>query len=303
MLFQQDSQTILVRAAKVLGHLARAGGSLTADFVVFEVLRALEWLQSERFQGNRLAAVLVLKELAENAPTLFYAHVATFFQNISVALCDKNKNIRESATLALAAALNLVAGRESRQRVQWYYQIYATATKAFGKGYVHIIHGGLSSSADSSKDPKISVQDLKRSAILSALQQTPRWSDQEYSDRASTSLAAFAPEIFIAKYLDTTMKHLTYSLTRQSRKATAFIAIGKLALAVKEHIEPHIESIMAHVRDCLTGKSKKGAQEALHCLSDLAKATSAGVKTTSGGGGTFAASQNVLVSRRSRCWI
>ena len=53
---------------------------------------------------------------------------------------------------------------------------------------------------------------------------------------------------------------------------------------------------MAHVRDCLTGKSKKGAQEALHCLSDLAKATSAGVKTTSGGGGTFAVSQNALVS-------
>ena len=31
----------------------------------------------ERFKANRLAAVLVLKELAENAPTLFYSHVAT----------------------------------------------------------------------------------------------------------------------------------------------------------------------------------------------------------------------------------
>ena len=79
MVFQHQSQTtdsrVLVQASKTLGHLARKGGTLTADFVVFEVSRALEWLQSDRFEGRRLAAVLVLKELAENAPTLFYGHV------------------------------------------------------------------------------------------------------------------------------------------------------------------------------------------------------------------------------------
>ena len=32
---------------------------LTVDFVEFEVTRALEWLQSDRFENRRLAAVLV----------------------------------------------------------------------------------------------------------------------------------------------------------------------------------------------------------------------------------------------------
>jgi FKBP12-rapamycin complex-associated protein len=60
--------------------LAQASGTLTAVFVVeFEVKRALEWLQDATHQSRRYAAVLVLKELAENAPTLFYVHVSSFF--------------------------------------------------------------------------------------------------------------------------------------------------------------------------------------------------------------------------------
>ena len=47
-----------------------------------------------RFQGNRLAAVLV-KELAENA-LLCSRSCCYILQNISVALCDKNKNIRRA---------------------------------------------------------------------------------------------------------------------------------------------------------------------------------------------------------------
>lgn len=55
------SKIALERAAKALGHLARAGGTLTADFVEFEVKRALEWLQGEQhdMQRRRLAACLV----------------------------------------------------------------------------------------------------------------------------------------------------------------------------------------------------------------------------------------------------
>jgi len=121
MIFQQppastDPET-LVRASQALGHLARAGGTLTADFVEFEVKRALEWLQAERYEARRHAAVLVLKVLAENAPTLFYAHVSTFFENIWVALRDKNVVIRESATKALSACLCLIADRESHSRM------------------------------------------------------------------------------------------------------------------------------------------------------------------------------------------
>ena len=48
---------------------------MTADVVEYEVTRALEWLQGERIESRRLASVLILREMADNAATLFHHHV------------------------------------------------------------------------------------------------------------------------------------------------------------------------------------------------------------------------------------
>lgn len=52
---------ILILASAVLGHLARAGGAMTADEVECQVKIALEWLRGERVEYRRFAAVLILK--------------------------------------------------------------------------------------------------------------------------------------------------------------------------------------------------------------------------------------------------
>lgn len=44
-------------ASKAVGLLALAAGTFTAEYVEFEVKRALEWLAGERQEGRRLAAV------------------------------------------------------------------------------------------------------------------------------------------------------------------------------------------------------------------------------------------------------
>ena len=96
------------KAAKALGRLARASGTLTADYVEFEVTRALEGLSSERYEARRHASVMVLKELALNAPTLFYVHVPAFVDLIWVALRDAKLPIREGAIEALRACLEVM---------------------------------------------------------------------------------------------------------------------------------------------------------------------------------------------------
>ena len=55
-----------------------------------------------RCESRRHAAVLVLKELADNAPSLFYIHAAAFFEHIWVALRNSRPEIRESAAKARA---------------------------------------------------------------------------------------------------------------------------------------------------------------------------------------------------------
>ncbi|KAK3193133.1 hypothetical protein Dsin_024443 [Dipteronia sinensis] len=79
---------VLVLARRVLGHLARAGGAMTADEVEFQVKMALDWLRGDRVEYRRFAAVLILKEMAENASTVFNVHVPEFVDAIWVALRD-----------------------------------------------------------------------------------------------------------------------------------------------------------------------------------------------------------------------
>jgi len=98
MIFQQpavDTQ-VLIQASRVLGHLVRAGGSVTADFIEFELKRTLDWLQGDqRGDGRRFAAVLILKELALNCPVFFSPLIPTFFDNIWMAIqCEGKQHVR-----------------------------------------------------------------------------------------------------------------------------------------------------------------------------------------------------------------
>ncbi|KAJ0075487.1 hypothetical protein Patl1_34944 [Pistacia atlantica] len=120
---------ILVLASKVLGHLAGAGGAMTADEVEFQhgmsivfrfqVKMALDWLRGDRVEYRRFAAVLILKEMAENASTVFNVHVPEFVDAIWVALRDPTLAVRERAVEALRACLRVIEKRETRWRVRW----------------------------------------------------------------------------------------------------------------------------------------------------------------------------------------
>ncbi|CAI9770049.1 unnamed protein product [Fraxinus pennsylvanica] len=135
---------ILVLASKVLGHLARAGGAMTADEVECLVKLALEWLQGDRIEYRRFAAVLILKEMAENASTVFNVHVPEFVDAIWVALRDPKLDVRERAVEALRACLRVIEKRETRWRVQWYYRMFEATQDGLGKNaHVHSIHGSL----------------------------------------------------------------------------------------------------------------------------------------------------------------
>ena len=77
----------------------------------FEVKRALEWLSSDRHESRRHAAVLVLRELAKNSPTLFYAYVPQVLELIWTALRDPKVTIRESAAECLSSCLEIISHR------------------------------------------------------------------------------------------------------------------------------------------------------------------------------------------------
>ncbi|PHT30579.1 Serine/threonine-protein kinase TOR [Capsicum baccatum] len=135
---------ILVLSSKFLDHLARSGGAMTADEVERQVKVALEWLRGERIEYHHFAAVLILKEMAENASTVFNVHVSEFVDVIWVALRDPMLAVQGKDDEALRACLCVIKKRETRWRVQWYYRMFDATQDVLGRNApVYSIHGSL----------------------------------------------------------------------------------------------------------------------------------------------------------------
>ncbi|XP_053307789.1 serine/threonine-protein kinase mTOR isoform X5 [Spea bombifrons] len=132
-LLPSSDTAVMEMASKAMGRLAMAGDTFTAEYVEFEVKRALEWLGPERNEGRRHAAVLVLRELAVSAPTFFFQQVQPFFDNIFYAVWDPKQAIREGAVAALRACLILTTQREPKelQKPLWYRQTFEEAERGF----------------------------------------------------------------------------------------------------------------------------------------------------------------------------
>ncbi|CAG8613704.1 7931_t:CDS:2, partial [Scutellospora calospora] len=143
MVLPSGDQQIMILASKALGKLAAPNGAVTAIFVMREVNTALEYLQGDRQELRRYAAALILRELAQNAPTLVYGHVPAILDSIWVGLRDQKQIIREASAETLSACLKIVYERESVLRIQWYNKIYEEAIKGIKSNSTDQIHGAL----------------------------------------------------------------------------------------------------------------------------------------------------------------
>jgi len=54
--------SVMEMVAKAVGRLAQLGGTFAADYVEFEVKKALEWLSGDRHEGRRHAAVCIFNK-------------------------------------------------------------------------------------------------------------------------------------------------------------------------------------------------------------------------------------------------
>lgn len=134
--------------ARAVGKLALVSGTYTAEYVEHEVKRCFEWLNSERNESRRYAAVCLLKELGSNCQTFFFQHVQQFFDSIFIAAYDIKPYIRERAAEAVRSAILVTAQRETREfhKPSWYAGCYAQITmelRSKPTGKEERIHGSL----------------------------------------------------------------------------------------------------------------------------------------------------------------
>jgi len=244
-------------AAVALGKICRPGGALISELVESEVKTALEWLQSDRVEERRYSAVLVLRELGRNAPTLMYTFVGLIFDQIWVGLRDQRLLIRQTSAEAISACFQIIRERDQSMRQQWQTKIYDEAVQGFRQNTVECTHGSL-----------LVIREL--------LQQGGMFMHEHYQDVCETvfrnkdhrdlqikktvvmlipELANYSPTEFAQSYLHKFMVFLSGMLKKEKDRNDAFMAIGNIANAVKSAIAPYLDGVLIYVREGLSLKS------------------------------------------------
>lgn len=250
---RSNDNAAIILAARALGKLAVPGGTLTAELVESEVKAALEWLQSERQENRRFAAVLTLRELARNSPTLLYSFVSQILEVIWVALRDPKVLIRESAAEAVSACFEIIAARDAQLRQQWFSRIYDEALQGLKINSVEAIHGSLLTIKELLLKGGMFMNDHYREAcgIVSRYKDHRDLLIRRQVVALIPILASYAPLEFANSQLHKFMVHLQGQLKREKDRNPAFLAVGKVASAVGSAIAPYLDGILVYVREGL----------------------------------------------------
>ncbi|XP_024523697.1 serine/threonine-protein kinase TOR, partial [Selaginella moellendorffii] len=271
VLEEKQDPDVLVLASEVLGHIVSTGPQ-TADIVESQVSCALKWLRGE---SRRFAAVLILKEMADQAPTVFNVHVPEFVDAIWIALRDPRQAIREHAVEALRACLTVIVTRETRWRVRWYYRMFEATQDGLGKNAtVESIHGSLLAVGELLRN----TGEFMMSRYKEVLDIAFKFRDHRdrLVRRSITSLlpriAHFLRDRFVTSYFNTSMDHLVAVMRNPSERSTGFAALGEMAGAVGCALGEYLPAIMNFIRDALQPRRGKPSMEAIACVGNLTEA-------------------------------
>ncbi|KAG1057434.1 hypothetical protein G6F43_000742 [Rhizopus delemar] len=273
MLPHHDQQ-IMVPAAKALGRLAVSSSTLTADLVDTQVEHALEWLQGER---SRLAAVLVLRELAVNVPTLIYAYVPRILDLIWLALRDPRSVIREYAADCLSQCLEIVQQRETPLRKTWYSRIWDEVKGGLRMNSIETTHGSLLAMRELLLHAGMFMTEMYKEVCDITL----RLKDSRDSLIRKTvvsiipTLASYDPATFSELYLHKSMSHLLNLLRKNNEKRDAFTAIGQVAIQMKSNMCPYLDATLICIKEALSVKVRQRKEVEIAtftCISMLATA-------------------------------
>lgn len=100
-LLPSSDPVVMEMASKAMGHLSMAGDTFTAEYVEFEVKRALEWLGADRNEGRRHAAVSITSSREHRLmESLLCQHQKRLSMCCLSVVCDTRQKYCERETTA-----------------------------------------------------------------------------------------------------------------------------------------------------------------------------------------------------------
>ncbi|KAI1775912.1 FAT-domain-containing protein [Hypoxylon cercidicola] len=263
-------------AAIALGKLCQPGGSLISELVESEVKTALEWLQSDRVEEKRYSAVLVLRELARNAPTLMYAYVGLIFDLIWVGLRDQRQLIRATSGETVSACFRIIRERDQEMKQAWMTKMYTETIVGLKTNTVEYVHASLLVLKELLEQGGMYMQDHYQEACEIVFRHKDH---RDVTIRKTVvslipHLANYSPADFAHTYLHKFMVYLSGMLKKDKERNDAFLAIGSVANSVKSAIAPYLDGVLIYVREGLSIQSRRrgSVDPVFDCISRLAAA-------------------------------
>ncbi|KAI5860910.1 FAT-domain-containing protein [Durotheca rogersii] len=263
-------------AAIALGKLCYPGGSLISELVESEVKTALEWLQSERVEEKRYSAVLVLRELARQAPTLMYSYVGLIFDLIWVGLRDPRQLIRATSAETVSACFRIIRERDQEMKQAWMNKMYNDTLLGLKINTVESVHASLLVLKELLEQGGMYMQEHYQEACEIVYRHKDH---RDVTIRKTVvllvpDLANYSPADFAHTYLHKFMLYLSGMLKKDKERNDAFLAIGNIANSVKSAIAPYLDGVLIYVREGLSIQSRKrgSVDPVFDCISRLAVA-------------------------------
>ncbi|SCV00133.1 LAMI_0G03092g1_1 [Lachancea mirantina] len=281
---------VMAAAAATLGKLASPGGTLTSDFVEFEVKTCIEWLttspenssSNSKQEYRKHASLLIITAIAHSSPYLLYPYINSILDNIWRALRDGKLAIRVDAADMLGSCLSIIQDRDSKLTKKWFQRLLQGCAYGLQLNTNESIHGTLLVYRQ--------LLTLRGTHLQEQFDEiydtTMRYKDHRYSVIRKEIysilplLAAAYPELFNEKYLDYTMIHYLTLLknmhttpSNSSDKAAILVSIGDIAFQENSNIAPYMDSILDNLRDGLMTKFKvrrEFEKEIFYCIAKLA---------------------------------
>ena len=265
---------LIVLVAEALGHMARCSPVAHVDFVESELNRALEWLRvdvSRDLPHRRLAACAILQQLADNAPTIFFARTSEFFDIIWGPLRDAKEPIRLAAAKALSACLAVL--KQRTYHLQWYFNIYEQIHEGFRRNTPESIHGSLLVT----REVLLHTGDFmipRFKEICTAIMKLKEHRSKTIRSAVTgllPKLAEFSPDAFARSYLDEAVDILVRYIKASELRPQVLKAVGKLCQTAGSYLIHRVDELLAIVKEALASakKSKEVLPEALICIADM----------------------------------
>ena len=261
-----ENYGVIQEAARVLGIIAKTGGSQCADSIENEVRRALDGLQTER----KLSGCLVLTELCVNSPVVFYGGCTSqFIYLICDTIFDKQYLLRVEASRTIDVYRELVGVREGLAKtgevdtlLYSYAEKHAKSTAPETLHSSILLYGILLKHSHAFLSYKKCYPD-----IISFLLRCTEVRDRRVKQSAIATLGYLGPDITM-RDLHSAMAVLVGAANTNEYRKVALLSIGRLAMETRLSFVSYVDTVMDAVN-----APKAKYSELYDCIALLAKSS------------------------------